>query len=65
MDTYYVKKDYFEWCSCCEKLYGLVNRAQHLKSKRHQKRLKELNITDLDIPVEKYSLSLIDEKDID
>jgi hypothetical protein len=65
MDTYYCKQDYFEWCSCCEKLYSVINRTQHLKSKKHLKKLFQLNITDSDIPVEKYSLTLIDEKDVD
>ena len=35
MDTYYCKQDYFEWCSCCEKLYSVINRTLHLKSKKH------------------------------
>ena len=48
----------YEYCSLCECLYELRGRNQHLRTKKHCKKICELNLEDSYIPVEHYTLTL-------
>ena len=51
-------KTIYEYCSICECLYELRGRNQHLKTRKHSKKISELHLEDSLIPVEHYSLTL-------
>jgi len=51
-------KTIYEYCSICECLYELRNRKQHLRTKKHCKKVSKLNLEDALIPVEHYTLTL-------
>jgi hypothetical protein len=48
----------FEFCSICQCLYTLQGRKQHLRTRKHCKKVGELNLEDSLIPVEHYTLTL-------
>ena len=58
------EKTVYEYCSLCECLYELRGRIQHLKTKKHCKKVCQLNLEDTLIPVEHYSLTLDGEVEI-
>ena len=58
------EKTYFEYCSICESLYDFRGRKQHLRTRKHCRKVCELNLEDTLIPVEHFSLTLEGEIEI-
>lgn len=58
------EKTVFEYCSICKCLYALRGRTQHLRTKKHCKKVFQLNLVDTLFPVEHYSLTLNGEIEI-
>ena len=56
----------FEFCSICQCLYTLQGRKQHFNTKKHKRQMVKNSILSNDeIPVEHYSLTLEGEIEVD